>query len=74
MENRYAAYMLRLWQVGDGDSAVWRASLEDPHTGERCAFANQEALFAFLDTLTQRLSPSETATDDVTDPLDSEST
>ena len=27
---------------------VWRASLEDPHSGERLAFRDQEALFAFL--------------------------
>jgi len=44
---RYLAYTLRPWQVG-GKELAWRASLESPHTGERCAFASLEALFAFL--------------------------
>jgi len=46
------SYMLRLWQVGDGEGAVWRASLEDPHTGERRAFATCQALLDFLEALT----------------------
>ena len=44
----YLAYMLRLWQVGNGEESTWRASLESPHTGERHGFASLEALFAFL--------------------------
>ena len=44
----YVAYLLRLWQVGSGASIVWRASLDDPSTGERKGFANLESLFAFL--------------------------
>jgi hypothetical protein len=41
--------MLRLWQAGSRDGkAVWRASLENPHTGERLAFGDMEALVAFL--------------------------
>jgi len=54
MENRYLAYMLRLWQVGHGEDAVWRASLEDPHTGELRAFASLGALVAFLEDLIGR--------------------
>jgi len=27
---------------------MWRASLEDPHSGERRGFADLESLFAFL--------------------------
>lgn len=45
----YLSYLLRLWQAGSrGDRSVWHASLENPHTGERLAFGDMEALFAFL--------------------------
>jgi hypothetical protein len=45
----YLSYMLRLWQAGSrGGRQVWRASLENPHTGERQAFGDVEALVAFL--------------------------
>ena len=45
----YLAYMLRLWQAGSRDGKpVWRASLENPHTGERLAFGDATALLAFL--------------------------
>jgi hypothetical protein len=44
----YQAYMLSLWLANSGDGRTWRASLEDPRTGERQAFADLEALFAFL--------------------------
>jgi hypothetical protein len=52
-EPRYLAYMLRLWQVGSGEELTWRASLENPHTGERRGFANLEALVAFLEEYTR---------------------
>ncbi len=45
---RYQAYLLRLWLTGEDESAVWRASLEDPHTGERHGFADVNSLLAFL--------------------------
>ena len=45
---RYLSYLVRLWQASSGGELVWRASLEDPHTGERRGFACLEALFAFL--------------------------
>ena len=49
-ENRqYLAYMLRLWQVNTTGAPVWRASIEDPHTGERRGFADLASLFAFLE-------------------------
>jgi hypothetical protein len=51
----YLSYLLRLWRVsGQGESqsplpkATWRASLEDPHTGERQGFASLDALVEFL--------------------------
>ncbi len=44
----YLAYMLRLWQVRTDGDVVWRASIEDPHTGERHGFANLDRLFEYL--------------------------
>ena len=44
----YVSYLLRLWRVKEGDKDVWRASLQDPQSGERISFATVEALFAFL--------------------------
>jgi hypothetical protein len=46
----YRAFLLRLWR-GSGDQ--WYASLDDPHTGERRAFATLEQLVEFLTTLTR---------------------
>jgi len=43
----YLSFLLRLWRVGK-EEAVWRASLESPHTGEHIGFASLDALFAFL--------------------------
>ncbi|MFN8457939.1 MAG: hypothetical protein U0401_25360 [Anaerolineae bacterium] len=48
---RYLGYLLRCWQERGqhvNSWAVWRFSLEDPHTGRRRGFANLEALIAFL--------------------------
>jgi hypothetical protein len=45
---RYLAYMLRLWQVGE-EEKVWRASLENAHSGARQGFASLNALLAFLE-------------------------
>jgi hypothetical protein len=47
MKLDYLSFLLRLWRES-GEEAVWRASLEDPHTGERMGFASLEALVAFL--------------------------
>ena len=48
---RYCSYLLRCWQersLRQSAAAVWRFSLEDPHTGRRRGFATFEALVAFL--------------------------
>ena len=50
----YLAYLLRLWQVWEGENALWRASLESPQTGERRGFANLPELFTFLETEARR--------------------
>jgi hypothetical protein len=48
-QREYHAYLLRLWRVNASGALLWRASLEDPHTGERKGFADLASLFAFLD-------------------------
>jgi len=42
----YRAYLLRLWRTPE---ARWRASLDDPHTGEQRAFATLAQLVAYLE-------------------------
>jgi hypothetical protein len=44
----YVAYLLRLWRETGGESNRWRASLLDPHSGERVGFGSLEELFEFL--------------------------
>jgi hypothetical protein len=44
----YGAYLLRLWRERSGESARWRASLQDPHSGKRVGFASPEELFGYL--------------------------
>jgi hypothetical protein len=47
----YNAYILRLWQersASPAHPAVWRFSLEDTHTRQRCGFGNLEGLIEFL--------------------------
>jgi len=44
----YAAYLLRLWREKGGGAIGWRASLQDPHSGEKVGFANLEELFGFI--------------------------
>ncbi|MBN2390575.1 MAG: hypothetical protein JXR84_07625 [Anaerolineae bacterium] len=47
-QQRYHAFLLRLWPVEARGQTVWRASLESSHTGERWGFANVDALCTFL--------------------------
>jgi hypothetical protein len=50
----YISYLLRMWRdSGDEGSppskeALWRATLQSPHTGERTGFGDLETLFAYL--------------------------
>ena len=45
----YLAYMLRLWRAGSREGRpAWRASLQDPHSGERLAFGDAKDLLTFL--------------------------
>jgi hypothetical protein len=45
----YMAFLLRLWRVDEDDGIQWRASLEEPSTGERLGFADIDRLCAFLE-------------------------
>jgi hypothetical protein len=44
----YRSYLLRLWREMGTGSTWWRASLQDPRSGERVGFAHLDELFAFL--------------------------
>jgi len=46
------AYLVRLWREGGSGAAVWRATVEDPHTGELMGFPDVDALLVFLKTQT----------------------
>lgn len=48
----YHAYLLRFWR--DDELSAWRASLEDPHTGETLGFATMQRLYSFLDEMIGR--------------------
>ncbi len=57
---RYSSFLLRLWHAGDDGSPVWRASLENPHTGEHLGFASLRELFTYLERQTDEVaSPKE---------------
>lgn len=43
----YYSYLLRFWR--DDEHSPWRATLEDPHTGQSFGFASMEHLYRFLD-------------------------
>ncbi len=46
------AFMVRLWRVDDERHPTWRASVQDPHTGERRGFTDLKELFTFLEEQT----------------------
>lgn len=45
----YISFLLRLYRVQSEEGWTWRASLEDPLSGERHAFPDLQTLFAFLE-------------------------
>lgn len=49
---RYLSYLIRMWRVKGMRGWQWRASLEDPGSGERHAFPSLELMFSFLQTQT----------------------
>ena len=53
---RYRSYLLAFWEERSqvpSAPAVWRFSLEDPHTGQRRGFATLESLVAALQRETE---------------------
>jgi hypothetical protein len=42
----YHAYLLRIWREEEG--MPWRATLQNPHTGEQEGFASVEQLIDFI--------------------------
>ena len=48
------SYVLRLWQISDGERAVWRAALQDVRTGERIGFPDLDAAWRYLRAQTGR--------------------
>jgi hypothetical protein len=55
----YVSYLLRLWREKGGQVTLWRASVQDPHTGERVGFAHLDELVAFLREKTGLAPPPE---------------
>ena len=55
----YHAYLLRVWRSGAGPGARWRASLEDPSTGERHGFASLPEALGFLEAQLRRAADSD---------------
>lgn len=53
----YISYLLRVWR-SNGDEKAWRASLQNPHTGERIGFASIDELCIFLRQQTGALANS----------------
>ncbi len=47
-EQRYLAYMVRLWTVRCNGDVVWRASAANAHSGEQRTFADLASLFDFF--------------------------
>lgn len=64
-KKNYLSYLLRMWQDGDSkgtdspEGAFWRASLQDPLSGNRLVFISLEELFSYLRRVT-RINPQAT--------------
>ncbi len=54
-EMSYRSFLLRLWHVKQCGEISWRASLEDPHTGQLHFFSRPDELNEFLQELRQEL-------------------
>lgn len=50
MHSKYQAFLLRLWQ--EGDQTPWRATVQNPHTGEYRSFSSLAALVTYLEQRT----------------------
>jgi hypothetical protein len=59
----HVSYLLRLWRE-KGRAATWRASLQDPVSGDRVGFAHLDDLVAFLREQTVPAPPAEDSAKD----------
>ncbi|MFN2302330.1 MAG: hypothetical protein ACK2TV_01230 [Anaerolineales bacterium] len=57
----YQSYLLRLWLEKHDEVISWRASMEDPHTGQQLFFFLPADLYHFLEKLIQDLNMRENA-------------
>jgi len=64
MQKTYHSFLLRIWWVQVDEIPVWRASLENPFTGERKGFASLSELVVYLQAQVSG------ATDDRDEPLE----
>ena len=48
-DRRRTSFLLRLWQAESHGPLIWRASLQNPDTGERRVFASVADLLCFLE-------------------------
>lgn len=55
----YFAFLLRIWKEKKAGTSEWRASLEDPHTGEQKGFASLKDLFVYLVRRTNSRHPAD---------------
>ncbi len=53
----YLTFLLRLWRVDSTGQPVWRASLEDAHSGARRGFSDLPELQRFLQALLEAPPP-----------------
>lgn len=61
-KREYMAYLLRLWR--EKQNGTWRASLENPNSGERAGFATLADLVNFLADKTGETVPAGSSTAD----------
>jgi hypothetical protein len=54
-EKGYRSFLLRMWCVKQNHQIAWRASLQDPRTGEQVFFYTREALDKYLCELREEL-------------------
>lgn len=56
--NKHHLFLLHIWtEPPENQSGHWRATLEEPHSGQQWAFANGEKLVAFLEQVAKGIWP-----------------
>ncbi len=52
----YISFLLPLWRVKENHRQIWRASLEDVESGEKCGFTSLEDILVYLRQITTEKS------------------